>query len=133
MAGTVLQMMAKYDEESVECCRCGVIYASNVISIRRKDGQTFYCPNGHPQVFRESEADKLRKQLVEEKLKRAEAEREKEWAVVRQRDAESKTVKVEKKLRLQTKRINAGVCPHCNRTFQQLARHMQCKHAEIAQ
>ena len=29
----------------------------------------------------------------------------------------------------QTRRVNAGVCIHCNRTFKQLAAHMKCKHS----
>lgn len=33
---------------------------------------------------------------------------------------------IERKL----KRVNRGVCPHCNRSFQNLARHMKCKHAD---
>jgi len=31
---------------------------------------------------------------------------------------------IERKL----KRVGNGVCPHCNRHFQNLARHMKCKH-----
>lgn len=30
------------------------------------------------------------------------------------------------------KRVGNGVCPCCNRTFQQLARHMEAKHPEYA-
>lgn len=30
---------------------------------RRRDNKTFYCPNGHPQSYTETEADKLRKQI----------------------------------------------------------------------
>ena len=28
------------------------------------------------------------------------------------------------------KRVDKGVCPHCKRTFRNLARHMDCKHKE---
>ena len=131
MAGTVLQMMVRNDDESVECSFCGILFASTVIPLRRKDGRNFFCPNGHVLSWSESEADKLRKELAQEKLNRQQAERGKEWAQVQKREAESAKLKVEKKLRLQTKRVNAGVCPHCQRTFQQLARHMQCKHKDI--
>jgi protein-arginine kinase activator protein McsA len=130
MPATVLQMRTATDTEAVTCYKCGVDFASPVLSRRRTDGEEFWCPNGHGQVFHETEVQRLRKQLEAEKQKRETAEREKDWALVRQRDAESKATKVQKKLNLQTKRINAGVCPHCHRTFQQLARHMQCKHSE---
>lgn len=132
MGATVLQFRTATSDEAVTCYKCGVDFASPVLPRRRTDGETFWCPNGHPQVFHETEVMRLKKQLEAEKQKREAAEREKEWALVRQRDAESKATKVQKRLNLQTKRINAGVCPHCHRTFQQLARHMQCKHAEQA-
>ena len=131
MAGTVLAMRQRADDESCECYSCGVLFASSILPRRRKDGQNFYCPNGHVQCYTESEVDKLRKQLTDEKLKREQAERNMEWARVAERQAEAERAKVEKKLRLQTRRIEAGVCPHCQRTFKQLAAHMKCKHAAI--
>lgn len=131
MAGTILAMRKRDDDESCECYSCGVLFASNILPRRREDGGTFYCPNGHGQSYTESEADKLRKQLTDEKLKREQAERDMEWARVAERKADAARAKVEKKLRLQTRRIEAGVCPHCQRTFKQLAAHMKCKHAAI--
>jgi|GEM_PF-2697621 len=38
----------------------------------------------------------------------------------------------ETKARRAERRIHAGVCPHCNRTFVQLARHMKTKHQDAA-
>lgn len=40
-------------------------------------------------------------------------------------DAERAVKKAQNKL----KRVERGVCPECNRTFNNLARHMACKHA----
>ncbi len=34
------------------------------------------------------------------------------------------------KLARKLKRVDRGVCPECNRTFQNLGRHMACKHAK---
>ena len=34
------------------------------------------------------------------------------------------------KLARKLKRVGRGVCPECNRTFQNLASHMACKHGE---
>jgi hypothetical protein len=132
MSGRVLQMYGEQDLESTFCPQCGVIFASNVVLLRRKDGADLYCPNGHVMSWRgRTDADRLRTELDAEKQKRFAAEREREWALVQKREVETQKAKVERKLKLQTKRVNAGVCPHCNRTFSQLARHMQCKHAEI--
>jgi hypothetical protein len=131
MAATILQFRTVESEEACTCVNCGVEFASPILKFRRNDGGNFYCPNGHQMSYTETEATKLRKQLTQANQKREEAERQKEWAEVRQREAEEAKRKVERKLKRTVKRVNAGVCPHCQRTFQQLARHMQCKHAEI--
>ena len=33
-------------------------------------------------------------------------------------------------LKRKLRRVQRGVCPHCNRSFQNLARHMACKHRD---
>lgn len=38
--------------------------------------------------------------------------------------------KAERKLATHKKRASAGVCPCCNRTVSQMARHMQAKHPD---
>jgi ATPase subunit of ABC transporter with duplicated ATPase domains len=129
MAATVYQMRVAKSEEDEVCCNCGVEFASPVIAIRRNDGKSFYCPNGHSQSYRETEATKLQKQLDQERQKREQAERETEWAKAEARTARTQETKAKNKLKKVVTRVNAGVCPHCNRTFQQLARHMQSKHS----
>lgn len=52
-------------------------------------------------------------------------ERNNALTVIAQKNAEARRVQ---------KRIHAGVCPHCNRTFQNLQSHMNSKHnGEAAQ
>lgn len=48
--------------KALECASCGVkIYLpEEIIARRREDGQTFFCMNGHANVFRPSEVDKLK-------------------------------------------------------------------------
>jgi hypothetical protein len=45
----------------VTCYKCGITFAipSDFARSRKKDGKSFYCPNGHPQKYipREKEAD----------------------------------------------------------------------------
>lgn len=118
----------------VGCANCGVQFASSVVSLRRKDGKGFYCPNGHSLVFDQgmSEVEKLRIQIEQEKKRRASAEEDartareaKKWATADARRART----INRKMKA---RIHAGVCIHCNRTFRQLAAHMKCKHGEVA-
>lgn len=82
---------------------------------------TWYCPNGHPRVFRESEADKLRREV--NRLKQQAAQKDDEIATEQKarRAAETATARLKK-------RTAAGVCPCCNRSFVALARHIKTKH-----
>ena len=131
MTATVFQFRAATSEEAVTCCECGVEFASVVIIRRRVDGKLFWCPNGHSQVFTETEASKLRKQLEAEKKRREQAESDAQWAKANAHNASVAERKAKNKLALLAKRVNAGVCPHCQRTFKQLAAHMKCKHPEV--
>ena len=47
------------------CANCGVRFGitKQLHDQRRKDGDAFYCPNGHSLTYGKSEADKLRRQL----------------------------------------------------------------------
>lgn len=131
MSATVYQMrVAKWEEDEV-CVECGVEFASPVIAKRLDDGKTFYCPNGHSQSYTETESSKLKRLLESERVKLAQAVRDKEWAQAEARTARTQETKAKNKLKKVVTRVNAGVCPHCNRTFQQLARHMQSKHPEV--
>ena len=130
MGATVYQIRTATSEESCSCYSCGVEFSSPVISKRRNDGRAFWCPNGHQQSYSETEASKLKKQLDAERLKREQAEREKEWAQAEARTARTQETKAKNKLKKVETRVNAGTCPHCNRTFSQLARHMHSKHPE---
>jgi hypothetical protein len=129
--------MAILDDNVLEphvCGECGIRWAMppRFVEGRRNDGKTFYCPNGHARVFRESEADKLRrerdhlKQQLVERDDRINRERECREAAERRASAARGQV-----ARLKN-RAAAGVCPCCNRTFSQLARHMADKHPGFA-
>lgn len=62
-------------DDGVECATCGVYFDSPVIAFRRKDHATFYCPNGHGNVFREkTKEDILTEELTKERQLRVEAE-----------------------------------------------------------
>lgn len=99
-----------------QCWVCGIFFAMPSTLQRKKaeDGSGFYCPNGHHLAY-----GKSRVQVLEERLA--------EQMRVSTRETE-RAVRAEKSLSKITKRINNGVCPCCQRTFKQLARHMKCKH-----
>lgn len=132
MRATVLQFRLATDKEGCSCASCGVDFYSPIIERRRGDGASFYCPNGHPNVFGQSDAEKLRKDLAAEKARREQAERDAQWAKAEAVNHKIQRTKAVNKLNRITARVNAGVCPHCNRTFKQLAAHMKTKHPSVA-
>jgi hypothetical protein len=107
------------------CGECGVAFGMPDYFLRQKqrDATSFHCPNGHSRVFRESEADKLRKQLAAQ-----------EEETRRQRERADRTdrqlVASRGQLTKIKNRVGNGVCPCCNRTFTNLQRHMGTKHPD---
>jgi len=102
---------------TLTCCSCGIVFAmpEPLMTKLRQNGEWFYCPNGHRQHFAQSEADRLR--VLLEEANRSKTQLAEDYA------------KLQREHRRLTKRITAGVCPCCNRTFQNLARHMKSQHA----
>jgi hypothetical protein len=115
------------------CCQCDMVFAiPHTLRLRlRKSHAIFYCPAGHAQHYTgESSEDQLR-QEVERLRKRAEnlrAEYDQEWKAHK---ATERRLSAAKGVLTKTKkRIAHGVCPCCNRTFQNLANHMKGKHPD---
>lgn len=122
-----------------DCPQCGVIFGitTELETNRRKDGQKFFCPNGHSMSWSPDAEDKLRKEkaALEKQLAEQVASRERYQQWLRnERESHAAT---ERRLSAakgqQTKlkkRIAHGVCPCCNRTFAEVARHMKRQHPE---
>lgn len=116
--------------EPVTCCACGLTFGvpETWVEKRREAHDTFYYPNGHSLVFRgktaaEKERERLQAQLDMER-------RSKDYwrtAAESQKRAHATT---KGKLTRTLNRVHKGVCPHCNRSFENLARHMATKHQE---
>lgn len=90
----------------------------------------FFCPNGHGLAYGGN--------TLKERLTRAEQARDSARAYARsvqdQNDAERRSHAATKgQLTRVRKRIAAGVCPCCNRTFQNVARHMAGQHPDYAE
>ncbi len=120
------------------CCNCGVRFAMTDAFYRKRlenlgPNNPFYCPNGHKQWYvGKTEADKLRdenaklKDTILKRDNRIDALHEQRQQVEhRLRATKGVVTKIKK-------RISHGVCPCCNRTFDNLARHMSSQHPTYA-
>lgn len=117
---------------AIQCCaaNCGITFAVPLEwdDAKRRTHGSFTCPNGHSQSYLgESSLEKAErlKREAENRLQSQLNESRHEAEVLRrERD---KAIKQKKQIE---RRIAGGVCPCCNRTFEDLARHMKSKHKE---
>jgi hypothetical protein len=119
--------------ETTFCTHCGLPFAmpAEMLKVLRRDGNTFYCPNGHAMSWRGiTEADRLRKMLEEANRSKTRLASDCNLAWRMQSEAEEALKKEKAAAKRVNTRIHAGVCPCCNRTFQNLQRHMATKHKE---
>jgi hypothetical protein len=117
------------------CHACGVQFGmpKSLLAARRADGKGFWCPNGHSLAFRETETDRLRKELERTK-RRAESLDAMATSALDQLASERKALSATRgQLTKTRKRIANGVCPCCHRSFVKLAAHMQTKHPDYAE
>ncbi len=106
-----------------ECGTCGIVYAmtQDFMAARQRDGAWWCCPNGHRWEYTETEVSRLRKEN--------QVLRQQKNAIVLERNrlADDLMDKA-KELKRVRKRIGNGTCPHCNRHFQDVEKHMLTKH-----
>jgi hypothetical protein len=108
------------------CGSCGIVFAfeEDFDTTRRRDHSSWYCPNGHSFSYTgPSDVEKLRSELEEERQRRKAARdlldhEQRSHAATRGHLTRTK------------KRIAAGVCPCCNRSFAQLSRHIATQHPD---
>lgn len=96
-----------------ECGGCGIVWGvpNEWDTCRREDGKTFYCPNGCPRAYNESEADRLKKrvELLENRVRWRDdqldaAQRDAKLSRYRMAAAKGQLTKIKN-------RIARGVCP----------------------
>ncbi len=121
----------------LNCCACKTpmwLPAPLQTSARASDRIMFYCAYGHQQHYPkdESEADKLRRER--DRLAQQIAQRDDELVAERlAREAAERSASAYRGQVTRVKnRVGNGVCPCCNRTFSDLARHMHSKHPDYA-
>ena len=129
MASTIYDTHA--DQLVVHTCWCGIRHAipSSLSRQATHNGRAVHCPLGHEWVKKETEAERLKK-----KLQRERADHDQSWAAWRDEKQSLKNqIRSQKAAKTRIKnRVAAGVCPCCNRTFQNLHRHMQSQHPDFA-
>lgn len=115
-----------FDTTHMSCGECGIeFFVPNwFYSERKATGKGWYCPNGHPRIFRETDAQKLRRELEGERKRR-------EWAEHNRDAAQRSRSAILGQMAKLRKRIGHGVCPCCKRSFQNLKRHISNKHPEF--
>lgn len=111
-----------------QCCECGINFGipESFKNTLLGNGETFYCPNGHSQYFanKKSLEDKL-------KIKERELKEERDFSSRLYDEKEDFKKKAAAQKGQKTKilnRIKNGVCPHCNKSFENLHDHMKSKH-----
>ena len=111
--------------KDIVCVECGIHFWVEAawVDERRADAKTFHCPNGHSLSWKEKEIDQLKKRL---EAKEAELARERTRSEQKDRANAALRGQVTKI----KNRVQHGVCPCCNRTFQNVARHMATKHPD---
>jgi hypothetical protein len=113
----------------IGCAACSIDFGigEHFEKARREDHGTFYCPNGHSNYYPQAN----REERLERELDAARALAKRESA--RRQATEYQRRAAKGQLTKAKRRIANGACPCCNRTFQDLARHMAGQHPDYAE
>ena len=118
---------------AIDCGECGGTYAINERYRKQQydHAGTWHCPYCRTGWgFEETEADRLKKEIANQEQRRRWAE---ERATAARAEAEHQAARAagfKGALTKTKKRVAAGVCPCCNRSFENLRRHMDTKHPD---
>lgn len=116
------------------CIKCGMTFGvdQNYDRARRDDHNSFYCPAGHSQFYSgKSEAEKLKDELINHERSLTYLRNANQSLHSQLTDANHK-VRAEKAAKTRLKnRVKNGVCPCCNRSFQNLHNHMKNEHPDF--
>ena len=117
------------DYTAWQCGVCGVFAVTPTICYQhmRENGGFPICTNGHKWGWREGGSENARLRQERDRLAQKIAENEDRHREEMARLEAARRAAVNKATKL-CKRVAAGVCPCCNRTFANLARHMATKH-----
>jgi hypothetical protein len=111
----------------VTCYKCHIPFGlpEDFETRARRTHETFYCPNGHGQAWTGTSD-------LEQARQRARSLETRLTHVKDQLEATERSLIGHKAAKTRLKnRIAAGVCPCCNRQFQNLHRHMTGQHPDF--
>lgn len=115
-------------------CSCGGVYAltSGFLNEKRASGGTWPCPYCGG-VWNQRGRESLQQKLDRERSRAAAAEGRAERARQAADHERARANGYKGYVTKVKKRVGRGVCPCCNRTFKDLAAHMETKHPEYAE
>lgn len=110
----------------VECASCSMPFGVpfSFENAYRESHETFCCPRGHNQSWKGST------ELERERERRIHAEADRARAEDRTGVAERQRASARGQVTKMKNRIAKGVCPFCNRHFENVQRHMETVHEE---
>jgi hypothetical protein len=105
------------------CYKCGISFGlpSGFQKEKLENGGNFCCPNGHGQYYGESTVKKLEQRIIRELSQHDQTK-------ANLRDTKLSLIAEKGHRTRLKKRIVRGICPCCNRSFQNLKRHMDGQH-----
>src|SRR5262245_3533025 len=108
-------------------CWCGIEHAipSALDRTARETGRTVFCPLGHQWTRKESE-------LAQERRRRQRLQQDNARLAEERAALEQRARTAEAALGRHKRRSAAGLCPCCNRSFVNMARHMKTKHPDFS-
>jgi len=117
---------------NLQCGECGVHHAipTKIFESKREAGGFWFCPNGHQWGFKEGKHEREAIRRERDLLKQQLAQKDDEIAgiTLKLQGERNRTAAYKGEMTKVKNRAKAGVCPCCNRTFQNMASHMKTKH-----
>lgn len=112
----------------LQCGSCGVFHAipKSRYDTALEEGGHWTCPNGHSRGFNEGRLAREAVRRERDQYKQKVAQLEDDIVAIKKSRAavQGEYTKVKN-------RVAAGVCPCCNRSFENLHRHMTSKHPDF--
>ncbi len=117
----------------ISCGACAIRFAlpSSWHAERKNTGKGFYCPRGCSISYHEDTNSRLEreKKALEQKLQWRRDERDSARDEARRQERRAIAYKGHlTRKKNETKRVKHGICPCCDREFQNLKRHMASEH-----
>lgn len=111
----------------IECANCNQSFAitHSLWKKRRRDHGDFYCPDGHTNYYpQKSDLDRVKEDLERSRqttkfYQDLAAERRRSMSYLKGQITKTKN------------KLVKGNCPECDEHFEDLAKHIQCKHPEF--